>query len=290
MANSQLIDHEAATREIAKGLELTTRLHSLLRGAGGGPAKSSGDGHGQVRMESLSQEIMQVLVAALSLLMPKPIAVPPPPASAVAVVERPPMINSTATTTAAAAAASARARAPVALDITLACPGREEIKISSSEEVVEISAASEEKTHKQDRKRTHLQSGTMISYEHSSDDHQWKLNDDEKKINKTKLPRNNQHSSTITTTSPFNDGHQWRKYGEKKICNSRMPRCYYRCTYKDDQGCPATKQVQQTESVDPPTYVVTYKQQHSCKNRALPVSSHLVVVDPPPVDLCHLRL
>lgn len=285
MANNQLIDHEAATREIAKGLELTTRLHSLLRGAGGGSAKSS-DGHGQLRMESLTQEIMQALVAALSLLMPKPIAVPPPPASAVAVVERP--INSTTTTTTTTTTASARA--PVALDITLACPGREEIKISSSEEAVEISAASEEKTRKQDRKRTHLQSGTMISYEHSSDDHQWKSNDDEKKINKTKLPRNNQHSSTIMTTSPFNDGHQWRKYGEKKICNSRMPRCYYRCTYKDDQGCPATKQVQQTESMDPPTYVVTYKQQHSCKNRALPISSQLVVVNPPPLDPCHLRL
>ncbi|KAJ6803886.1 putative WRKY transcription factor 70 [Iris pallida] len=282
-ASSRSIDHEAATREIAKGLELTTRLHSILR---------STKSDGQSQMESLSQEIMQVLVAALTLLMPKSVATavvekpppPPPPPAAAVVVERP--INSTPTTT--TTTATARAPAPVALDIVLACPGREEIKISSSSE---ISAASEEKSQKQDRKRSHLHSGTMISYEHSCDDHQWKSNHDEKKINKTKQPRNNQHSSIITTTSPFNDGHQWRKYGEKKICNSRMPRCYYRCTYKDDQGCPATKQVQQTESKDPPTYVVTYIKQHSCKNRALPVSSQPVVVDPPPpADPCHLRL
>nr|WFL37658.1 WRKY transcription factor 6 [Crocus sativus] len=166
----------------------------------------------------------------------------------------------------------------VALDIGLACPRREEIPASGSID------------HKIDRKRSQLHSGTMISYEHSSDDYELN-NHMEKKVNKTKLPRNHLHSWTTITSTPFNDGYQWRKYGEKKICNSKMPRCYYRCTFKDDQHCPATKQVQQKDSEDPPMFVVTYKQQHSCRNRNLPRSPQHVSVDSPPVtDPCHLRL
>ena len=35
-------------------------------------------------------------------------------------------------------------------------------------------------------------------------------------------------------------------------------RYYYRCTYKDNMNCPATKQVQQKDHNDPPLYAVTY--------------------------------
>ena len=41
------------------------------------------------------------------------------------------------------------------------------------------------------------------------------------------------------------DGFIWRKYGQKEIHNNKHPRLYFRCTYKHDIGCPATRQVQQ---------------------------------------------
>ena len=42
-------------------------------------------------------------------------------------------------------------------------------------------------------------------------------------------------------------------------------RNYYRCLYKFEQGCKATKQVQKTED-DPTKYMITYHQHHTCKN------------------------
>uniref|UniRef100_A0A0E0A0P4 WRKY domain-containing protein n=1 Tax=Oryza glumipatula TaxID=40148 RepID=A0A0E0A0P4_9ORYZ len=59
------------------------------------------------------------------------------------------------------------------------------------------------------------------------------------------------------------DGFLWRKYGQKEIKNSKHPRLYYRCSYKDDHGCTATKQVQQSEE-DPSIYVITYFGDHTC--------------------------
>lgn len=59
------------------------------------------------------------------------------------------------------------------------------------------------------------------------------------------------------------DGFLWRKYGQKEIKNSKHPRLYYRCSYKDDHGCTATKQVQQSEE-DPSLYVITYFGDHTC--------------------------
>lgn len=44
-----------------------------------------------------------------------------------------------------------------------------------------------------------------------------------------------------------------------------MCRNYYRCIYKFDQGCQATKQVQKIED-DHPKYKITYYQYHTCKN------------------------
>ncbi|XP_037419168.1 probable WRKY transcription factor 70 [Triticum dicoccoides] len=59
------------------------------------------------------------------------------------------------------------------------------------------------------------------------------------------------------------DGFIWRKYGQKEIHNNRHPRLYFRCTYKHDSGCPATRQVQQAED-DPSLYVITYFGDHTC--------------------------
>ncbi|WOK95489.1 putative WRKY transcription factor 59 isoform X1 [Canna indica] len=71
-------------------------------------------------------------------------------------------------------------------------------------------------------------------------------------------------SQKISTHTPYSDGYQWRKYGEKKISGSRFPRSYYRCTYRQDKGCQATKQVQQQGHSDPPLFLVTYKGEHTC--------------------------
>ncbi|KAM0822608.1 hypothetical protein ACQ4PT_071392 [Festuca glaucescens] len=59
------------------------------------------------------------------------------------------------------------------------------------------------------------------------------------------------------------DGFIWRKYGQKEILNSKHPRLYFRCTYKDDSGCPATRQVQLSEE-DPSLFVITYFGHHTC--------------------------
>ncbi|KAL2331326.1 hypothetical protein Fmac_018907 [Flemingia macrophylla] len=48
------------------------------------------------------------------------------------------------------------------------------------------------------------------------------------------------------------DGYAWRK-------------SYYRCTYKNDQGCQAIKQVQRIQD-DPPLYRTTYYGHHTCKS------------------------
>lgn len=66
------------------------------------------------------------------------------------------------------------------------------------------------------------------------------------------------------------DGFLWRKYGQKEIKNSKHPRFYYRCSYKDDHGCTATKQVQQSETADDdtasPVYIITYFGEHTCRH------------------------
>ncbi|KAJ7516129.1 hypothetical protein O6H91_22G044100 [Diphasiastrum complanatum] len=59
------------------------------------------------------------------------------------------------------------------------------------------------------------------------------------------------------------DGYAWRKYGQKDIQNSRHPRSYYRCTYRKELGCPATKHVQRLDD-DPSLLCVTYNGVHTC--------------------------
>ena len=41
-------------------------------------------------------------------------------------------------------------------------------------------------------------------------------------------------------------------------------RCYYRCTYHQDLGCPAIKHVEQHNSGDPPLFRVVYTNDHTC--------------------------
>lgn len=53
-------------------------------------------------------------------------------------------------------------------------------------------------------------------------------------------------------------------------------RNYFRCTHKFDQGCQASKQVQQIHE-DPPLFKTTYHGHHTCKN--LFKSPHQIIID-----------
>ena len=53
-------------------------------------------------------------------------------------------------------------------------------------------------------------------------------------------------------------------------------RSYYRCTYRQTQGCMATKQVQKSDE-DPSILKITYKGRHTC-NQASQLSPHLALV------------
>ncbi|XP_074272924.1 putative WRKY transcription factor 41 [Silene latifolia] len=62
---------------------------------------------------------------------------------------------------------------------------------------------------------------------------------------------------------PFADGFSWRKYGQKQILGAKFPRGYYRCTHRHSKGCPAKKQVQQSDE-DQSIYQVMYAGEHTC--------------------------
>ncbi|TVU12503.1 hypothetical protein EJB05_46154, partial [Eragrostis curvula] len=81
------------------------------------------------------------------------------------------------------------------------------------------------------------------------------------------------------------DGFSWRKYGQKDILGAKFPRGYYRCTYRASQSCPATKQVQRSDS-DLCVFDVTYQGHHTChqkqRHHAAAASPH--DIDQPPPD------
>ncbi|KAL1828633.1 hypothetical protein ACET3Z_007045 [Daucus carota] len=62
---------------------------------------------------------------------------------------------------------------------------------------------------------------------------------------------------------PVGDEYSWRKYGQKNILGATFPRAYYRCTYRNSQGCLATKQVQRSD--ESLSLQVIYKGRHTCK-------------------------
>ncbi|KAK6935506.1 WRKY domain [Dillenia turbinata] len=72
-----------------------------------------------------------------------------------------------------------------------------------------------------------------------------------------------QASSETGLEGPKDDGYSWRKYGQKDILAAKYPRSYYRCTYRNIQGCLATKQVQRSDD-DPSIFEVTYRGRHTC--------------------------
>ncbi|XP_074581073.1 transcription factor WRKY45-1-like [Curcuma longa] len=81
-----------------------------------------------------------------------------------------------------------------------------------------------------------------------------------------KKSRRGEAKWAVVTTVPYEDGHLWRKYGQKTINNAEHPRSYYRCTYKEEQGCEAKKTVQQEDGhADPPKFSVEYTTRHTCK-------------------------
>ncbi|XP_061337850.1 probable WRKY transcription factor 41 isoform X2 [Gastrolobium bilobum] len=66
-------------------------------------------------------------------------------------------------------------------------------------------------------------------------------------------------SSESGLEGPYEDGYNWRKYGQKDILGTKYPRC----TFRNTQGCWATKQVQRSDE-DPTIFDITYRGLHTC--------------------------
>ncbi|KAE8775911.1 WRKY transcription factor 55-like [Hordeum vulgare] len=99
----------------------------------------------------------------------------------------------------------------------------------------------------------------------------------------------------ILTETPENDGFHWRKYGEKKILNAVFPRSYYRCGYSDEHECPAKKHVQQQNNSDPPMFIVTLFNDHTCSalfpvNEQLPSTSNSAIANSQVLDFTKASL
>ncbi|CAN6332692.1 unnamed protein product [Urochloa humidicola] len=75
--------------------------------------------------------------------------------------------------------------------------------------------------------------------------------------------RGGERGTRVEKRQTMEDGFIWRKYGQKDIHGSKYPRLYFRCTYKDDHGCMARRQVQQWEA-DPSIFLITYFGDHTC--------------------------
>ncbi|CAN6239683.1 unnamed protein product [Urochloa humidicola] len=82
--------------------------------------------------------------------------------------------------------------------------------------------------------------------------------------------RKDKHTWIKHTLTPYFDGHLWRKYGQKVIKDAPYPRLYFRCSYREDRRCLASKLVQQVTHDDPPLYEVTYTCEHTCNAAPVP--------------------
>ncbi|KAI3751189.1 hypothetical protein L2E82_22236 [Cichorium intybus] len=76
--------------------------------------------------------------------------------------------------------------------------------------------------------------------------------------------RRKTEDSTVKIADTIEDGYAWRKYGQKEILNAKFPRCYFRCTHKNE-GCKALKQVQKLEDGSE-MFHITYYGHHTCQN------------------------
>lgn len=76
--------------------------------------------------------------------------------------------------------------------------------------------------------------------------------------------RRKTEDSRVKIVEKIEDGYAWRKYGQKEILNAKFPRCYYRCTHKNE-GCKALRQVQELEDGSK-MFHVTYYGHHTCQN------------------------
>jgi hypothetical protein len=63
------------------------------------------------------------------------------------------------------------------------------------------------------------------------------------------------------------------------VCSCRL---YFRCSYRGDRQCLASKLLQQKNGDDPPLYEVTYTYEHTCG--AAPVPFPDIVAEPPPAS------
>lgn len=84
---------------------------------------------------------------------------------------------------------------------------------------------------------------------------------------------------------PDGDSFQVVNYMQKYVCT--CGRSYFRCTYRDDRGCQATKQIQQEDKNDPPMFQVTYSNEHTCTTTRLinntnnnPAALHSLTANP----------
>ncbi|KAL6871039.1 hypothetical protein ACP4OV_014887 [Aristida adscensionis] len=100
----------------------------------------------------------------------------------------------------------------------------------------------------------------------------WTKKEDAKPHHQHKKSRRFDGSVSLETPVPHYDGHQWRKYGQKHINKAKHPRSYYRCTYKQEQNCQATKTVQQQDdgigADHSVMYTVVYHGQHTCNGNS----------------------
>ena len=63
-------------------------------------------------------------------------------------------------------------------------------------------------------------------------------------------------------------------------------RCYYRCSYHRERGCPATKQVQEQHSNGgPTTYLVIYVHEHTCHHETPAAAPEPAEAARSPMDL-----
>lgn len=76
--------------------------------------------------------------------------------------------------------------------------------------------------------------------------------------------RRKTENSWVKIVDTIEDGFAWRKYGQKEILNAKFPRCYFRCTNKNE-GCKALKQVQKLEDGSE-MFHITYFGHHTCQN------------------------